>query len=890
MGSGKLSKRKAFLAQNGSIRITAVLFFLWFMFVLVSSGYGFERQQPLPIPYQTFPPPPFSPKGEPGFCLIQYDTGSVSYYFPYFGAGDGIAVYIDPEFCGFDTSTYPFKLTNVHFYLYDPYSGSGEFVWPVEIKVSIVNADTTEDTLTHNRLRPGNRAHSKTFSIPQDSAYDTLSHPNPINLYLDTVFCVTSPFFLEITYTGGSDSAYPSLVMSNTSDSPETNYNWVFWKGKYREWYSFWEPWEMPGRVMMRVTGYPQAIDCNICWYWKPKNTKAPSGMPDFDQYQFGSDTAAFDAPTSVANCLVWLNAIPSVTNADSLIRLLSYRFHTNPSDNGGTFLDSIKAGLDSLFVDYYLNLYDTVLQNPTFLVMSDSLQGSANVVLLVGLWQKTDEASWYRFGGHYVSMAGVCYSSSWLAISDPALDHTEAGSKGRILPTHAPHPADHTLHNTKGFISHDAYVSDTISLGPYTGLWRLKDYHDGSVPWLSRFEGLNFQPEQMLYAHSYDSTKSVYAAVEYAIVISPRPPDTCWYWKPPTASASSGIPDFDQYQFSSDTSALCAPTAVANCLVWFNAIPSITNPDSLMRLLSDYFHTDPSDSGGTLVDSIKAGLDFLFVDYGLSLYDTVLQNPAFFSMVDSLKNSANVALLLGLWQKTDDTTWHRFGGHYVSMAGTCEDSSWLAISDPAVDNAEAGGKGRVKPPHNPHPDDSTLHNTNGYVSYDVYVSDTISLGPYAGLWRLKDYQDKSVLWLSRFEGQNFQTEQMQYAGSYDSTKSVYVVVEYAILIWQKPTFVTEEETEVPKSYELFQSYPNPFNNQAVIKYILSKPTEVTLIIYNILGQKVRTLVRKERQNGSVTVIWDGKDDRGRYLSSGIYFYQLKTEKFTQTKRMVLLK
>jgi hypothetical protein len=867
----------------------ALLFFFLFVFFSVSIGYALEKQQPVSIPPHAVYQPPFSPKGDGGFCFIQYDSGSVAYYYPYFGPGDGIAVYIDPEFCGPDTSIYPFKLTNVHFYLYDPFSGTGAFIWPVEIKVSIVNADTTLDTLTGNRLRPGSLPYYKTFSIPQDSAYDTLNHPNAINLTLDTVFCVTSPFFLQITYTGVSDSAYPSLVMSSTSDPPETNYNWVFWNNTYREWYDFWEPWAMPGRAIMRVTGYPQAIDCEICWYWKPKTTKAPSGMPDFDQYQFGSDTVALDAPTAVANCLAWLNAIPSITNPDSLIRLLSYYFHTDPSDSGGTFVASIKVGLDSLIANYNLDLYDTILPNPTFSVMVDSLKGSGNVVLLVGLYQKSDDSTWYRFGGHYVSMAGTCKNSSWLAVSDPAVDNAEAGAKGRVLPTHDAHPEDHVLHNTKGYVSHDVYVSDILSVGSYSGLWRLKDYYDGSLPWLSQFEGQNFQPEQLQYA-PYDPLKSVYAVVEYAIMICPLSPEACWYWKPGTATASSGMPDFDQYQFGSDTSALCAPTAVANCLVWLNAIPSITYPDNLIRLLSYYFHTDPSDSGGTFVDSIKAGLGSLFNDYGLNLYDTILQNPTYSEITDSLKHSANVVLLIGSWQNIDDTL-YRIGGHYVSMAGACSLDSLVALSDPAVDNAEAGAKGRVLPTHGAHPDDHTLHNTNGYVSQDEYASDTLSVGPYSGLWRLTAYSGGNLPWLSQFEGQNFQPGQLQYAHPYDATKPVYVVVEYAILIFQKPTFVAEEEEIItPRAFELFQSYPNPFNNQAVIKYSLSKPIEVSLFIYNILGQKVRTLVRKEIQKGLKTVIWDGKDDRGRDLSSGIYFYRLKAGELTQTKRMVLLK
>jgi flagellar hook assembly protein FlgD len=67
-------------------------------------------------------------------------------------------------------------------------------------------------------------------------------------------------------------------------------------------------------------------------------------------------------------------------------------------------------------------------------------------------------------------------------------------------------------------------------------------------------------------------------------------------------------------------------------------------------------------------------------------------------------------------------------------------------------------------------------------------------------------------------------------------------------------------------------------------------PIRTTLKVYNILGQLVRTLVDEEKTPGNYDVVWDGKDDSGKEVSSGIYFYQLKTSDYTHTKKMVLLK
>ena len=94
----------------------------------------------------------------------------------------------------------------------------------------------------------------------------------------------------------------------------------------------------------------------------------------------------------------------------------------------------------------------------------------------------------------------------------------------------------------------------------------------------------------------------------------------------------------------------------------------------------------------------------------------------------------------------------------------------------------------------------------------------------------------------------------------------------------------------IPKEYALNQNYPNPFNPVCNIAYALSIDCQVTLSIYNILGQKVRVLINEYQTAGYKSVNWDGKDGHGRELASGIYFYQLRTKDYTDTKKMVLLR
>ncbi|MGC9093959.1 MAG: T9SS type A sorting domain-containing protein, partial [Bacteroidota bacterium] len=87
------------------------------------------------------------------------------------------------------------------------------------------------------------------------------------------------------------------------------------------------------------------------------------------------------------------------------------------------------------------------------------------------------------------------------------------------------------------------------------------------------------------------------------------------------------------------------------------------------------------------------------------------------------------------------------------------------------------------------------------------------------------------------------------------------------------------------------QNYPNPFNPTTTIKFGVPKASPVTLEIYNILGEKVRTLLNGENfEPGYWTVNWDGKDNAGLSVPSGIYFYRIVAGDFVKTMKMMMLK
>ncbi len=102
-----------------------------------------------------------------------------------------------------------------------------------------------------------------------------------------------------------------------------------------------------------------------------------------------------------------------------------------------------------------------------------------------------------------------------------------------------------------------------------------------------------------------------------------------------------------------------------------------------------------------------------------------------------------------------------------------------------------------------------------------------------------------------------------------------------------------EGYASIPKSIELHQNYPNPFNPDTRIRFTVNghhSSLHTTLSIYNIRGQLVRTLLDEDKTGGDYAVLWDGRDEKGREVSSGIYFYRLSAGSSSQVKKMVLLK
>ncbi|MCP4710017.1 MAG: T9SS type A sorting domain-containing protein, partial [Planctomycetes bacterium] len=101
---------------------------------------------------------------------------------------------------------------------------------------------------------------------------------------------------------------------------------------------------------------------------------------------------------------------------------------------------------------------------------------------------------------------------------------------------------------------------------------------------------------------------------------------------------------------------------------------------------------------------------------------------------------------------------------------------------------------------------------------------------------------------------------------------------------------VNELEILLPKKFELSQNYPNPFNPATTINFALPASAEVSLKIYNVVGQFVKTLAADYYETGRYSIVWDGRNQANSKVASGVYFYHLETNGFNKTRKMILLK
>ena len=133
----------------------------------------------------------------------------------------------------------------------------------------------------------------------------------------------------------------------------------------------------------------------------------------------------------------------------------------------------------------------------------------------------------------------------------------------------------------------------------------------------------------------------------------------------------------------------------------------------------------------------------------------------------------------------------------------------------------------------------------------------------------------------------------MNFSGNFAGTFYLDDVVLSAIEVPSRSSTAVREERvgAIPQGFTLRQNYPNPFNSETMIRFVLPVAGQMELALFNLAGQRVTTLVQGVRDAGTYTVHWDGRDDAGQELASGVYLYRLRFGKQQgETRKLLLLR
>ena len=170
----------------------------------------------------------------------------------------------------------------------------------------------------------------------------------------------------------------------------------------------------------------------------------------------------------------------------------------------------------------------------------------------------------------------------------------------------------------------------------------------------------------------------------------------------------------------------------------------------------------------------------------------------------------------------------------------------------------------------------------DGFEDWDYFVSWTSGT---------PDQYPESWWWMNHSENVmalTYEDMNCEAAGNYDSTAYALVlgVCEYIGLDLSQ----IQNEASMPGSYSLLQNYPNPFNSTTTLRYDLAGHSNVNIIIYDMLGREVKTLINQTQDAGFKSIQWDGTNDYGKQVSAGVYLYRIQAGEYMQTKKMVFLK
>ncbi len=689
-------------------------------------------------------------------------------------------------------------------------------------------------------------------------------------------------------------------------------------------------------------------------------------GMPDFDQKQDAWVNAGnqwnWCGPVAVANCLWWFDSKFETIKCKSLppgtlIRPPTISDHytlvyntvatANLDDHDpqnvvpwitllgnslpggipgpGINAPQMKTMIENWLANPAVNLWGhytiTIVNSPTFEYIFQQVNISQDVILLLGFWQLQPGGTWNRFGGHWVTVAGVDTQNAMqqISFSDPFVDNAELGNPGVIwngwIIPHAPIPGHlSSVHNDAGNVSHDWYVV-MGSASPGGGISAEAYGFENTYDDWQNFQNMNFPDRLEEYWGLYNPNLPVHIEIEDIVVICPNFDYGDLYMDYPTIDIES-----------------CGPAHPLTDKAWLGEQidaeiqPAIYNQDNYDDGV--IFHGLPWTPGDNVtVDVIvTCGAHYMGEDLFLNAwkdgnidgdFDDGPDNPPFTpSEQDWLQCSEWVLQDQQLDPPGTGNTYtytFSFCDPGITNIGPYELRMRFRLTSQPVGRYGYGGYwgGGVSNGRGTYDIDWVLGEVEDYAKADSQLAvELIAFDaiPYDGAvdlrWSTASETDNAYFTLARRSGHEswLDIARINSRGS-SATEQHYsyrdngldngIAYDYRLLstdIFNQTEILAETEATpqaglLPLDYALAQNHPNPFNANTEIEYSLRERGHVTLTVYNAVGQKVATLIDGYQPAERNRVTFDASA-----LASGIYLYKLEVNDFTAVKKMVLLK
>lgn len=677
-------------------------------------------------------------------------------------------------------------------------------------------------------------------------------------------------------------------------------------------------------------------------------------GMPDFDQKQDGWTNQFgqwnWCGPVAVGNCLWWFDSKfemikcislppgsqvrpPALSDHYSLVSALMAAIDDHDPANVIPFITLLgnqsPGGIGALgitpqqmkqMIENYLQLPQVnlhghyvvrIIWQPTFDHIYREVNLSQDVIILLGFWQMDDAGMWYRIGGHYLTVAGVDSQNAvqTLSLSDPMRDVAELGGggvvwNGWLIPHMYPPPHAAMVHNDAGNVSHDYYV--VAGSGSPGGIISASDYgYDFDPDFWENFTGQNTPDHLQQFSGVYNPNHGVHTEIEAIVVV---------------------CPNFDYGDLGMDYPTIdvesCGPAHPLSEKAWLGECVDAEIQPSILNL-------DMCDDGVHFVNLPWTPGSNVQVDFTVTIGQRYQGEPLYLNAwkdgnIDGdfddgpLGTPEDDYLPCDEWVIQDvpvaaGLASYTFCDPGVDSIGSYDLVMRFRLTSQPVGRFGYGGYwgGGASNGLGTYDIDWVLGEVEDYVLEDMQLA--VNLQSFSALagngyvdlsWVTASETDVDYFSIVRTVGESLWTEIVRIPSQGNSsTEHHYTYRDRPLANEQTYTYhlcvcdlsgnikylalasATPSETILPTEYALLQNYPNPFNSQTQITYALPLESDVVLTVYNVMGQAIRSLVNAHQQPGTYTVSFDASE-----FASGIYLYSIKTNQFTETRKMVLIR